>query len=92
MLTLTKMHPIQELHQFETADEIATFLEDEGIKGIIRGSSSCPLANFFSKRGFDAAVCREHIYISGQNTFANTDALHNFVYNFDNGDYPQLID
>lgn len=88
------------LAQFETADEIAEYFRGEGIKGSCGLYSSCAIAVWMTKTtGRMAHVSTSDIWVIGEQspigdrvTLNHTDAMMDFVYHFDHGHYPDLID
>ena len=92
----------EKLAQFDTADEIAQYLQHLGIKGHRTSSTHCPISQFMSERtGLVVSTG------SAVRTFANveywkalehnfkapvTDAMCDFIARFDRGRYPELID
>lgn len=91
---------LAKLNEFETADDIAKFLESQGVKGVIGDSRNCPLAVWLKR-----AVVYNDISV-GWNTcatfglpntvgavaaFATSEVMRAFYNAFDYGHYPALL-
>ena len=81
----------------KTPDEIAKFLEKNGIKGYLSNSTQCPVSMYIRNRldGYNVTVqperievyspqCSDHVWVNIGNN------LRSFILNFDNGVYPKL--
>lgn len=83
------------LCQFETADEVANFLCQEGIKGQRRVSDNCPISNWMSVTTGTSFSTGINVLLTGAGGSTwlrqNTAALIEFVGLFDFGAYPELI-
>lgn len=89
------------LLQFETADEIAEFLFEQGVKGTRALSTSCAIANWMTETtGIGVAVNQIEMWESYNGAVVNygglvlhrhSDAISSFVIKFDEGHYPELI-
>jgi hypothetical protein len=90
---------INVLSGFETAEEIRAFLAKEGVTGRTYESESCPVAEYLrAKSGFKVTV--GYTKISACSTIpllhlatlgVPTPAMVDFIINFDQGDYPELL-
>lgn len=85
------------LSQFEYGAEIADFLKEQGIKGLVGGITSCPLAVWMrGQTGLNVRVNYSAMKILGFNNeitdyVFNTSAIKEFIKYFDDGDYPYLV-
>lgn len=83
------------LAQFETAEEIATFLRGYGIKAYRRKSTTCAVAMFLEQMtGSPVSVGPSSIGLAqkpGTIIVNNTKAIEQFIIRFDLGHYPDLI-
>lgn len=85
---------------FETADEIRDFLVTEGVKAHRQMSNSCALAQYMSRSELNVHVFGDNTtaMVIGCDAWGNpgwvrqvnTTAMEQFVYRFDNGQYPEL--
>lgn len=87
---------------FETADEIAQFLIGQGVKAFIGSATSCAISKWmkdvtgndsivttYGSIGYRTEGTRERL--SCTEIEGNTDAMADFVSNFDNRLYPTLV-
>lgn len=89
-----------------SADEIAHFLLEKGIKGTPRGAQACPIANYLRQEcawadtvivapGFVSAYPSADSYLDPQFPTAidqrNFQNITNFIWGFDEGRYPFLL-
>lgn len=81
------------LLSFETADEIAQFLESQGVKAARAMSTSCAIAEWMTE------TTGTQVYVNQQEMWRMFDtapvhhnrALGEFIHRFDEGYYPELI-
>ncbi len=96
----------EKLMNFETSEDIRGFFQDMGITGVTKSSTFCPIANWF-KETTDVGhiMVGGLLYTPGhglndngqiseadKSYFYLSQASLHFMANFDNGDYPELID
>lgn len=81
------------LAQFETAEQIRQYFVAEGYKGVTCSESHCPIASFLrDQTGEDISVAPVLIMRGGiVNVELNTAAMQEFILNFDDEMYPELI-
>jgi len=87
------------LGMFTSADAIAEYLANRGIKGDRSLLESCPLSNLALKtldNGMHIEVDKEALFIhasdsTGWYRIPLTPVLSDFVARFDRGEYPQLV-
>lgn len=90
-----------ELAQFDSADEIAEYLQHLGIKGTRYSPYSCPISQFMSETtGLSAATSSlvrtftsaedMGLYKHNFSEYA-TEAIRAFIWRFDRCDYPELV-
>lgn len=97
-----KFSPKKYIEQLESLgnkpEDIARSLKGRGYKGIRGKSDACPLANFI-KAAFKVTpnVSGDNLIVNqredwGQVTteVAHPNPVHDFIMNFDKGDYPEL--
>ncbi len=95
---ITKNDIREALHKLgRNADEIADTLYNKGFQGCRHKGENCPLANYLAEQFPDAAVNVGFgaTSVKTRSTFflVNTPKpCKRFIYNFDNGFYPRLID
>lgn len=83
------------LAQFETSQDLANFLHAEGIKGYRKDANICPIATFMElQTGKMVGVSEDNIehYNQGRIDFCfeNTQAMYDFVVDFDAGGFDFL--
>lgn len=85
------------LSNFETAQEIREYFNSIGVKGFTCNASKCPIATFFTEQTGEPVLV-EPSYIArpgkcGDYKVAaqNTEAMTQFIHNFDDWIYPELI-
>jgi hypothetical protein len=79
-----------------SAEDIVHSIRSLDIKGVVRCSSSCPIANYLKGKGWDNPMATQS-YVAASNEgeqfyFQLTMPLHNFIVMFDREDYPDLIE
>lgn len=83
------------LAQFDTPDDIASYLESEGIKAYRGNASFCAVSNFISNlTGQEIeTTCLSVVNIgdSKKEFRLTTTAMSEFIRRFDNGGYPELV-
>lgn len=90
------------LAQFETSQEIAEYLQSEGVKGLRASSDRCAIAVWVqdltgqqvlvNPGGMYTLVLNDETGIMGyKEQFENTEAMYEFICMFDSGQYPDLI-
>lgn len=83
---------------FETADEIAQFLLDQGVKGTLGSATNCAISMWMKEVTGDPSIRTTQACIACslglQNIVieTNTDAMADFVSKFDEAQYPALLD
>lgn len=82
---------------FQSADELAGFLMDEGIKGRRQMSNSCAIAVWMKKTtgvsvGVSMTELWEDHYTPRVQPIKHNEVLKDFVVKFDNHQYPELED
>lgn len=99
----TMLEPyVNKLSAFESADGIAEFLANEGIKGLVRNPTHCAIGRYVNgETGLQALVCNTGIFANWNDwedhTKYNTPgipmtaAMVEFVRRFDCGYYPMLV-
>lgn len=85
------------LAEFQTCDQIAQYLYNEGVTGTPNDSISCPIANFMRlQTGLDFDVTGDGINscldLGEEFSFYVTDAMIDFIFEFDEGGYSHLAD
>ncbi len=83
-----------------TADEIRTKLEEEGIKGVNGSDKNCPIARYLNKHSrryvFSVGTYAIRVYDKDSDILVcrvdQTDAGTRFVENFDDNLYEELIE
>lgn len=103
---LAVIEVLEKLGALGSADHIALFLEEEGIKGHLTNSESCPITNYI-ERETDAVVttgrysmsiefgCESVDFVEKGGDFGllpQYEAVSYFVRNFDEEEYPNLIE
>lgn len=95
---------LEKLAGFETAEQIRSFMVNEEVKAIRRRSDSCAVAEYVRREsgqkvsvrgGAVHTPCRllsVTTHEDGEEIKRNTPAMREFILNFDNGDYPELVD
>lgn len=77
----------------KSADEIAKYLKEAGVKGSKMSTANCPLANHFSARGVRVSVGSSILDNStGAVLEKSPSYVIDFISKFDNGEYPDLVD
>lgn len=88
------------LAQFETADELADFLLNEGIKAVPADANSCAISAWM-KRTTEGEKIYTNTYSISEYSDSQEDAIHrasttqpmiDFIVDFDMCRYPALID
>jgi len=87
------------VRDMESADEVAAWLAQQGIKGVPGDAGSCPLANYFGSQ----LEWEYHVFVREGGIATRSPAtdrltghiethptLQKFIQNFDGGDYPEL--
>lgn len=89
----------------DSPESIAAFLEGQGIKAIRKSSTTCAVAQYMNRTlvinqgdmlSVDGRIVR--IYRNTESGLlivadaVATQAIRNFIHNFDKGEYPQLED
>lgn len=86
---------MDKLRNFETADELAAYFKEEGVKGVRATASSCPIALYFTQHTGKKVTVSSRIKIwesevqMGE-SFGHTPATEKFIDLFDEGFYPEL--
>lgn len=84
------------LAQFQTADEIANYLRNEGIQGGRNLAFRCPIANYMrTHTGRKHGVTQDDVDMDTGDLYykrENTPAIKEFIVRFDQGLYEDLID
>ena len=88
-----------------TPDEIAATLANKGIKGCrqkladlspeahIKNLGPCPLHNYLNEQGFGITGISFQVWWSdGHTSPHDRPGISSFILNFDDGDYPELIE
>jgi hypothetical protein len=89
---------MDKLHNFESADDLAEYFEDYGIIARPRHTRSCAIAQFVSiETGRPIVVAGHALRIEDENGalieyIRHTEAMAQFVQNYDYGRYPNLIE
>lgn len=93
---------LDKLSTFETADDIALFLGDQGAKGNLNNSISCVMSNWLHEVTGDTTIYTSKVAIGQYEVTAYDDnftsirehtiAMADFVSRFDNEHYPELVD
>lgn len=85
------------LSNFETAQEIREYFNSIGVKGFTCETSRCPIAAFFTEQTGESVLV-EDLFIQRTNGCggwmvgaSNTSAMTQFIHNFDDWEYPELI-
>lgn len=80
----------------DTSSTVATFLKQESCKGLRYYSGACPLANYLSKKTGKPIIVGANYAVDA---FDLRDVkmflpnhLSDFVYDFDMGAYPELVE
>lgn len=87
----------EKLCQFESSDELADFLTQEGVKGKQDLADACALAVWMqTQTGENILVSTVEMYKMDENDDyscrrRHNDTLASFVQNFDFGKYPELV-
>ncbi len=79
---------------FEAAEEIREYFQFEGIKGIQKTPTSCPIANWIKYQTGLPAIVGFNIHIGygdDGSSFNHTPMTLEFMKAFDKGIYPELI-
>lgn len=86
------------LASFETSDELACFLQGEGILGVRHSVSSCPLAAYMQVQTGVLSTVASNIkvyptddFVSTVQIFPHTNATSDFVEQLDMGEFPALV-
>jgi hypothetical protein len=93
---------VEKLKNFHTADEVRDFLLAEEIMARQCQATGCALAEYLKGSGHVVGVSQNHIYAFVDGCAGkpvplwpvigdNTAAMSQFVYNFDDGYYPELV-
>lgn len=85
------------LFSFDSSEEIAQFLAAEGITGFHQMTEACPIANYLNREtGLPVLVDSGSVLFKKTPdiavSFDNTDAVYDFVNDFDDGEYPELAE
>lgn len=90
---------MEKLQGFETEEDLADYLHDYGIVARPRQARSCAIAKFVKiETGLDVVVVNsdavriENVDGFTTGSFRHTNAMANFVANYDRGWYPELVE
>lgn len=85
------------LSNFKTAEEIRGYFNSLGIKGFTCQSSKCPIAAFITDQTGETVLVENHFIVRANKcgdwvvAAPTTPAMTNFINNFDDCRYPELI-
>ncbi len=87
---------VNKFAEFKTADEVAEFLRERGIKGQIGNLNRCPIAEYVNgASGVNCEVDDDSVAVAfnddAEAKYIMSAAMKEFVQKFDAGDYPDLI-
>lgn len=86
VLAIKSAKVIEPLTKLKTSAEVAKFLKDRKIKGIVGDTKRCPVAAYLNEnapKGADVEVQTENLTLDGI-TIDNPEGVSNFVSEFDN--------
>lgn len=90
---ITKERAIELLNSMgNTADEVAAFLKEKGIKGNRAAAGSCPVAVYMRSQGGDATAAVFGRYGNQEYSVHVPDPVYAFIVAFDSGVYPELVE
>lgn len=87
------------LKNFETADQLRQYFQDENVKGSLRSAGTCPIASWMKQTTGRSTVTvgsAIRFYATTRASecdieFPHTDTTENFITRFDNIEYPELV-
>jgi hypothetical protein len=92
---------MEKLHSFETADDIAGYFMDYGIKAEPQKARSCAISQFVEiETGYSVCTGSNKLFVDLEENavlrglgdyYKHTPAMAEFVQNYDKGMYPELI-
>lgn len=93
------------LCNFESANDLASYFKELGIKGVEQDAMACPITNYvMMETNLNYVITNtEYLTVSSRSPsiYDNTDvvfqgrhtaAMADFVHEFDQGKYPELVD
>lgn len=91
MLTLAQA--LEELP--DTADNLAAWLAEQGIRGVRENQDCCPIANYLTGLGFnhvtvDDSYVQAYSDVTGWDGEEPESSVTEFVTRFDKGEWPEL--
>jgi hypothetical protein len=97
-ISLLLASSVTELVSCSSAEEIATYLHSQGVKGDRSVLNSCPISNWgIMTFGYECEMDEENLNIRVDSTNGSwfylkaTPAMKEFIKKFDDGCYPELV-
>jgi hypothetical protein len=82
---------LDKLGSFSTPDEVAQYLEGQGIVGDLRKGSTCPVSKYTTQNGANYVYTSRRSMLTDRKIYNLPEVVSKFVEKFDEGHYPNLV-